>query len=460
MLAEQVATGKLMLSHQNLKDVIFPFEGFKKGDYFFYVSCSNEIYECDFSSFEELERNDYAFIENHKPSFFNYGFENINFDFPKEVDFKDKYERKLSHFIIELTWNCNLHCSYCIYTDVYSGTRNREPKHFKRHNIEPTVDFILRHSESVDEINIGFYGGEPLSRLKTLISFVEEIEKRVNKKINYTVTTNATLLNDYCIDYLINKKFQIDISLDGPSLIHDKYRRTIKNQATFEIVYSALKKIRSKNPDYFKNKVKIFSTIVTAEDFLTSTDFFSKDDVLKDIHVQPGFINTLDKNSFKMYKFNTEIWNKILLNYCNEGRGHPLDTIYSKILALLDIKPIQRAQWPHSACFPGYQRTFIDIFGDVHICERVNHSNPIGDIFQGFNYDLLKQLMNEYVNLTNEYCKTCWANRLCFQCFQHLFTDELGFNTEKFFNSCKLIKSTIINVLKIKSHRIKYLEVY
>lgn len=135
------------------------------------------------------------------------------------------YNTKLNFLILQVTQNCNLRCEYCVYSGNYR-TRSHDNKRMSFDLAQKGIDFLYQHSRDSTRIIIGFYGGEPLLEFDLIKKCVFYIEKLFyGKKVIFTITTNATLLKESVVEFLVEKNFNLIISLDGPKEIHDKSRR-------------------------------------------------------------------------------------------------------------------------------------------------------------------------------------------------------------------------------------------
>lgn len=102
-----------------------------------------------------------------------------------------------------------------------------------------SLDFLLEHSIDNEIVNIGFYGGEPMIEfdlIKKCIEYAKEIFK--GKDIQFSITTNGTLINKKIIRYFVKNKVNLTISLDGPKEVHDKNRRFCNGSGTFDKIIS------------------------------------------------------------------------------------------------------------------------------------------------------------------------------------------------------------------------------
>ena len=99
------------------------------------------------------------------------------------------------------------------------------------------VDFFLERSSGVEEVTIGFYGGEPVLEFDLIKQVIDHVEKHYPaRKVRYNFTTNLTLFTDEVIDYVLEKNIQIMISIDGPQPVQDKYRTFVNGKGSFATV--------------------------------------------------------------------------------------------------------------------------------------------------------------------------------------------------------------------------------
>lgn len=124
--------------------------------------------------------------------------------------------------IIVPTLRCNLKCVYC-----HASKKPAENKKYDmtRETAKKTVDFIFQTPSP--SIKIEFQGGEPLLNLKIIrfiVRYAKEKNRSYKKKIEFTIVTNLTLMNNKIMDYLIKEGFSICTSLDGPKELHNKNR--------------------------------------------------------------------------------------------------------------------------------------------------------------------------------------------------------------------------------------------
>ena len=111
-------------------------------------------------------------------------------------------------------------------------------------------ELLLSAAPDQKQYNLTFFGGEPLTNIpliKQVVDYTEERCASIGKRVNFSLTTNGTLLRDAIIDYLQEHRFGITISIDGPQAVHDRYRITTGGQGSYDtVVYRATRLLRNK----------------------------------------------------------------------------------------------------------------------------------------------------------------------------------------------------------------------
>ncbi|MBQ8653816.1 MAG: 4Fe-4S cluster-binding domain-containing protein, partial [Clostridia bacterium] len=124
--------------------------------------------------------------------------------------------------------DCNLRCKYCFAAtgDFCMGERKLLPFEVGK----AALDWLVEHSGKRVNLEVDFFGGEPLMNfevIKRLVEYGRSIEKEKNKKFKFTTTTNCVLLNDEIIDFLNKEMHNVVISIDGRPEVHDRMRPTV-----------------------------------------------------------------------------------------------------------------------------------------------------------------------------------------------------------------------------------------
>ncbi len=130
--------------------------------------------------------------------------------------------------VLNMANDCNLGCTYCFASQGDYGAPKRL---MSEETARKSVDFLLRNSGDTDSVSLVFFGGEPLMNLRVIqrtVAYAQEAGQKAGKRVDFSMTTNATYLTPEVIRFLNDNRIGVAVSIDGPKEYHDK-RRTFKN---------------------------------------------------------------------------------------------------------------------------------------------------------------------------------------------------------------------------------------
>ena len=158
------------------------------------------------------------------------------FSVPDKEEFIELVSGNCEQIVIELTEVCNLRCGYCIYNDHHPNHRGFSNKSMTFDIAKKSIDYLLKNFKR-NEFALTFYGGEPLANFSLMHQCIEYVRHHYKSiKLSYGFTTNLTLLTKEMVDYFKTiENMDIVCSLDGPKELHDRYRRYINGNGTFEV---------------------------------------------------------------------------------------------------------------------------------------------------------------------------------------------------------------------------------
>ncbi|OOM11319.1 radical SAM protein [Clostridium saccharobutylicum] len=210
--------------------------------------------------------------------------------------------RHINQITLQVTQKCNLRCSYCAYSKFDNlGQRNHSNKEMTIETAKKAVDFLLEHSYDGEKAVISFYGGEPLLKfnlIKEIVSYAKE--NFVGKELSFSLTTNATLLNEEIMEYSINNNIDIMISIDGPEEIHDLNRKFADGTGSLAKILDNLQKLKSKYGDDLNNALRINAVIDPKNDFDKMNTIF-ENEILKGLNVTGGIVENVFSNEETIY---------------------------------------------------------------------------------------------------------------------------------------------------------------
>lgn len=341
----------------------------------------------------------------------------VKYPFSKD-ELRSMFDRKVKSVTLALTEQCNLRCKYCGYMPKYMDG-NYHLKEMPREVAFAAIDFLLRNSQESDVCNLGFYGGEPLLRLDLIKDCISYIKDRYPfRQPTYSITTNATLINDEVADFLIENNVKVTISFDGVTKDQNKYRVDGNGNSSYEKVYRNIQTIYQKNPKYFKESVTYNVVMYDGanRELFDSLDCLWKSDVvLIDLFETEYFKQVRDKNDemSKDEKIDARAYDFTYRNMLADMK---------KYYNVLNTSEISNIILPGGFCIPGVRKNFVTADGKIIVCEKVDESQAlfeIGDIYTGIDMKKVERLVDVTVKCLSN-CRHCWAARFCNICFMDI----------------------------------------
>jgi len=151
----------------------------------------------------------------------------------------------LQSLVMNLTNQCNLSCTYCYeFGEDKVATPEGKPKFMDIETAKASVDFLLKESRDRKSIHITFFGGETLMNfplLKEVVAYATDRAAAEGRFIDFSLTTNATLLTPAIIKFLSDNSIGVTVSMDGPPEMHDKLRVFANGRGSYDIIAPRVK---------------------------------------------------------------------------------------------------------------------------------------------------------------------------------------------------------------------------
>ncbi|HIO66014.1 MAG TPA: quinohemoprotein amine dehydrogenase maturation protein [Planctomycetes bacterium] len=162
----------------------------------------------------------------------------------------------LATLVLNVTNKCNLSCTYCYEYGEDRVSNQKKPDGTPRlpmmtsETACKSVDFLLKSSEGRNGVSITFFGGETLLNFGTIRDATEHAVRRgreLGRLVAFSLTTNATMLTDEVIDFLVEHKFGVNISIDGNKGDQDRHRTFSSGRGSYDIIVPRVRKFLEKN---------------------------------------------------------------------------------------------------------------------------------------------------------------------------------------------------------------------
>ena len=151
---------------------------------------------------------------------------------------------------LHIAHDCNLACKYCFAEGGEYHSHDRSLMSFETG--KKALDFLVEHSGNRKNLEVDFFGGEPLMNfdvVKQLVEYGRSIEKEKNKNFRFTLTTNAMLLNDEITEFLNKEMSNVVLSIDGRKEVNDRMRVTRNGKGSYDVIVPKIQEFVKKRGD-------------------------------------------------------------------------------------------------------------------------------------------------------------------------------------------------------------------
>lgn len=322
-------------------------------------------------------------------------------------------------FIIAITEQCNLRCTYCCYSGGYEGNHTHNSRTLCEGDIQAIYDFIDKTAKT-KPIRISLYGGEPLVNYPLVQYAIQAGQQRWGDDVTFSVSTNGTLLTEERIEWLVNNGVELAISIDGTQPFHDAYRVDANGNGSYAKVRNALAYLHSNTFNQYP-KVVLMMTLPSVSTLIPIAQAWHEDEVLQ--HYTPTHISGLTPNfARKVAKEDWEMLKTQYIQLLDAFEQYPewsvLQTFFDEIVAYWKDRPVFEVleSTPISTCMPVNTKLYIDANLQLAVCEKFNDSFRIGSINDGIDWQKANKMTKEYYRKRENRCAYCPAVRMCNMC--------------------------------------------
>lgn len=431
---------------------------FHKNRYFYYDTNKNSIIEINKELFSEIKLNQcdkesFGFLSQDYSSLYDKGYLHSspikNVELLSKERIREQCDNNVMHLILQVTQECNFLCRYCVFAGSGIIERTHSNKIMLYDTAISAINFLYKHSVDNKSVIISFYGGEPLLNFDLIKQCIEYSKQKFKiKKCDFSITTNGSLLTKEKAEFFVNNDVMIFVSLDGPMAVQDMNRRFLSNgNGTFNIVYNNLKYIKDLYPDYYHASINYIPVVSSSSNLDEIKSFF--------ITELGATSNNIRFSKLNLSGLSLLLDENISINENNKSDDKSVlnNKKYDSFLETYNKKHSIPSTYHHSGpCIPGSKKLFVTTNGDFLPCEKVNERydiNKIGDIYSGFNYDNIYNMIN-IGRLLGEMCRECWCIRYCATCIADTDGENIESIIERKLKICSFQKSQIINAMKKK----------
>lgn len=340
---------------------------------------------------------------------------------------------------LHLTHDCNLRCGYCFAEDFCS-----QRDYMSLQTGLSALNFLFANSGGNSNLEIDFFGGEPLMNfplLKTLVTYGKELAQKHGKSIKFTTTTNGLLLNKDVSDYLDAEMDNIVLSLDGLRETNDKVRKTKNGSGSYDIILENFKYMAAKraSKDYYVRGTYTHLNPDFCSDVLHLADCGFRNVSVEPVVLAKGNPLALTEDDLAKACLSYE---KLAREYVERRKG---DKWFSFFHFAMDIDNGPCLSKRLLGCGAGTQYMAVTPDGNLYPCHQLagNAEYHIGNVNGGGLDGAVRERMADANLLSKQECKSCWAK---YYCSGGCNANAINFNndpTKPFQAACKLMKKRI-----------------
>ncbi len=322
----------------------------------------------------------------------------------------------LQSLVMNLTNQCNLSCTYCYeFGEDKVATPEGKAKFMDMETAMASVDFLLGQSGTRQNVHITFFGGETLMNfplLKSVVAYANDRAASQGRSIDFSLTTNATLLTPAIIQFLSENRIGVTVSMDGPPDLHNKLRVFANGRGSYDIIEPRVKALIANHR----------TRPITARVTLTSgvTDVVR---IYRHLKQELGFheigFAPVTTSPDRLYSINEPGMNGVLaqfkvladewLEFALRGEMHGFSNVSDTIAEL-----IQGVNKSHP-CGAALGLVGVGPSGDIAPCHRFvdSDTHSMGHISTGIDRDKQSDFLTRgHINSKYD-CHSCWARPLC-----------------------------------------------
>ena len=323
-----------------------------------------------------------------------------------------KRQSVIKAICLHVAHGCNLNCEYCF---AGKGEYGGSDKGLMSLEVgKKALDFLVENSGARRNLEVDFFGGEPLLNwevCKELVKYGRDLEKKHNKNFRFTLTTNGVLVDDEVIDFCNKEMGNVVLSLDGRKKTHDNLRKTPNGKGSYDLIIDKFKKFadaREQKNYYIRGTYTHFNTDFS-KDLIHMADLGFKELSVEPVVCSPDEPYALKKEDLPVLKEQYETLANEMLRRYRKGNGF---TFYHYMIDL-DGGPciVKRV----SGCGVGTEYMAITPSGELYPCHQFvgDEKFKLGTIFDGVtNPEVLEQFKQCNVYSHKE-CKDCFAKLYC-----------------------------------------------
>ena len=330
---------------------------------------------------------------------------------PMAGQLKQKTAGVVKALCLHVAHTCNLNCSYCFASQgKYHGDRAVMSYEVGKQ----ALDFLMEHSGTRRNLEVDFFGGEPLMNfqvVKDLVAYARSVEQEKGKNFRFTLTTNGVLVDDEVIEWANRQCSNVVLSLDGRKEIHDRYRVDYAGNGSWEKIVPRFQKFVEARGgrEYYMRGTFTHANPDFLKDIQTMLDLGFSELSMEPVVCAEGDPSALTKEDLKVVMEQYEKLAMLMLERDKAGKSF---TFYHYMIDLSGGPCIYKRI---SGCGSGTEYMAVTPWGDLYPCHQFvgEERFRLGDIWTGVTNTEVQQEFASCNVYAHPECRDCWARLYC-----------------------------------------------
>ncbi|WP_297716509.1 thioether cross-link-forming SCIFF peptide maturase [Intestinimonas sp.] len=329
---------------------------------------------------------------------------------PMAADYKN-HSNVIKALCLHVAHTCNLSCSYCFASQgKYQGERALMSFEVGKQ----ALDFLVAHSGARRNLEVDFFGGEPLMNwqvVKDLVAYARSLEPIHNKNFRFTLTTNGVLLDDEVIDFCNKEMHNVVLSLDGRKEVHDRFRKDYAGNGSYDAIVPKFQHFVERRGDksYYIRGTYTHHNTDFVSDILHMADLGFTELSMEPVVCPPDDPCALTQEDLPILFDQYEQLAREMLRRQREGRPF---TFYHYIL---DLKHGPCIYKRISGCGSGTEYMAVTPWGELFPCHQFvgDPKYSLGNIWDGVTNTAVQDEFRSCNAYARPECADCWARLYC-----------------------------------------------
>jgi uncharacterized protein len=353
----------------------------------------------------------------------------------------------LQRMVLNVTNQCNLNCGYCYeYSEDKIAVNKDKPKYMSDPVAQAAIDMLFRESAGRPKLHVTFFGGESLLNfplMQSAVAYADAKAAEEGRIVDYSLTTNATLLTEEIVDFLALHRFGVTVSIDGDRELHDRMRVFHSGKGSYDIIAPKIKMLLA------RHKTSSIGARVTLSSGVSHVrriyDHLTQEFAFDGVGFSPA-----TANPDRLYHIGSQRMDDVLGQFADlafEYRDYALQGRHHRFTNVSDtLQELHSGVSKAYTCGAGLGMLGVGTSGDIGACHRFVDA-PVAQMGNVVNGGVDHQARHEFLEQhhigARPDCHTCWVRPVCAGgCYHESFINH-GNTAASLLKQCDRIRGWI-----------------